>query len=327
MAESHRSLRDLYEVSCRELDLMVDLAYQQKGVYGARMTGGGFGGATINLVDAERAGEFKEKMAKAYRARDRACAADLYLQSGGRRRRGFLSMAPSRNLWKKKTRRMAGESVAARMGFGFAASDAAALAGAGAKAKRGSFVAIRSRMLFVSGEFARGRRDESEIYGDVCFPTNDYPALLPDIQQFESDESGLIVARSERGVSRVICFSPRHDLTISRMQPEGVRAVIDVWAEQYRELGAVDWIKHVQIFENRGAMMGASNPHPHCQLWANENIPNYPARELAAQSEFLRRRNNVCCAVFEDRAERSRADRGGERSFCGACAVSGGVAV
>jgi galactokinase len=66
MAESHRSLRDLYEVSCMELDLMVDLAYQQKGVYGARMTGGGFGGATINLVDARHAGEFKEKIAKAY---------------------------------------------------------------------------------------------------------------------------------------------------------------------------------------------------------------------------------------------------------------------
>jgi len=66
MAESHRSLRDLYEVSCRELDLMVDLAYQQRGVFGARMTGGGFGGATINLVDARYAGEFKEKMAKAY---------------------------------------------------------------------------------------------------------------------------------------------------------------------------------------------------------------------------------------------------------------------
>jgi len=66
MAESHRSLRDLYEVSCRELDLMVDLAYQQKGVFGARMTGGGFGGATINLVNARHAGEFKEKLAKAY---------------------------------------------------------------------------------------------------------------------------------------------------------------------------------------------------------------------------------------------------------------------
>jgi galactokinase len=78
MAESHRSLRNLYEVSCRELDLMVDLAYQQKGVYGARMTGGGFGGATINLVDARYAGEFKEKMAKSYQ-RETGLVPQIYI--------------------------------------------------------------------------------------------------------------------------------------------------------------------------------------------------------------------------------------------------------
>jgi galactokinase len=78
MAESHRSLRDLYEVSCMELDLMVDLAYQQKGVYGARMTGGGFGGATINLVDARHAGEFKEKMARAYQ-KDTGLVPQIYI--------------------------------------------------------------------------------------------------------------------------------------------------------------------------------------------------------------------------------------------------------
>jgi len=78
MAESHRSLRDLYEVSCRELDLMVDLAYQQKGVFGARMTGGGFGGATINLVDARHAGEFKEKLGKAYQ-RETGLVPQIYI--------------------------------------------------------------------------------------------------------------------------------------------------------------------------------------------------------------------------------------------------------
>jgi galactokinase len=78
MAESHCSLRDLYEVSCRELDLMVDLAYQQRGVYGARMTGGGFGGATINLVDAPHAGEFKEKMAKSYQ-RETGLVPQIYI--------------------------------------------------------------------------------------------------------------------------------------------------------------------------------------------------------------------------------------------------------
>jgi galactokinase len=78
MAESHRSLRDLYEVSCKELDLMVDLAYQQRGVFGARMTGGGFGGATINLVDARYAGEFKEKMAKSYQ-RETGLVPQIYI--------------------------------------------------------------------------------------------------------------------------------------------------------------------------------------------------------------------------------------------------------
>jgi galactokinase len=78
MAESHRSLRDLYEVSCRELDLMVDLAYQQKGVFGARMTGGGFGGAAINLVDARYAGEFKEKIAKSYQ-RETGLVPQIYI--------------------------------------------------------------------------------------------------------------------------------------------------------------------------------------------------------------------------------------------------------
>jgi galactokinase len=78
MAESHRSLRDLYEVSCRELDLMVDLAFHQRGVFGARMTGGGFGGATINLVDARYAGEFKEKMAKSYQ-RETGLVPQIYI--------------------------------------------------------------------------------------------------------------------------------------------------------------------------------------------------------------------------------------------------------
>jgi galactokinase len=78
MAESHRSLRELYEVSCKELDLMVDLAYQQKGVYGSRMTGGGFGGATITLVDARYAGEFKEKIGKSYQ-RETGLVPQIYI--------------------------------------------------------------------------------------------------------------------------------------------------------------------------------------------------------------------------------------------------------
>jgi UDPglucose--hexose-1-phosphate uridylyltransferase len=129
---------------------------------------------------------------------------------------------------------------------------------------------------------------------------NDYAALLPDAPAIEVDREGLIVARTERGICRVVCFSPRHDLTIPRMTPEEVRRVVDVWTEQYRELGAVPWIQHVQIFENRGSLMGASNPHPHCQIWANGGVPNQPARELAAQREYQKTHGScLLCAYSE----------------------------
>ena len=78
MAESHVSLRDLFEVSCAELDLMVELANRQQGVYGARMTGGGFGGATINLVDAQHASEFAERVAEGYQ-KETGIAAAVYI--------------------------------------------------------------------------------------------------------------------------------------------------------------------------------------------------------------------------------------------------------
>jgi UDPglucose--hexose-1-phosphate uridylyltransferase len=118
---------------------------------------------------------------------------------------------------------------------------------------------------------------------------NDYPALLSETSATEVDESGLIVARAERGICRVVCFSPRHDLTISRMSQIEIRPVVDGWIEQYQSLAAVPWVRHVQIFENCGAMMGASNPHPHCQIWANATIPNQPAKEQASQLEHYSR--------------------------------------
>jgi UDPglucose--hexose-1-phosphate uridylyltransferase len=137
---------------------------------------------------------------------------------------------------------------------------------------------------------------------------NDYAALLPDTPAWEVDQSGLIVARGERGICRVVCFSPRHDLTIPRMQTAEVRAVIDVWAEQYREIGGLPWVRHVQIFENRGALMGASNPHPHCQIWANETIPNVPTRELTAQTEYLEAREKclLCSYLAIEQNDRER---------------------
>lgn len=118
---------------------------------------------------------------------------------------------------------------------------------------------------------------------------NDFAALKSDVPpaEFDLNDAGLLRATTERGVCRVLCFDPRHDLTLATMDVRAIRRVVDVWAEQESELAGRDDIGYVQIFENRGALMGASNPHPHGQIWATEHIPNEPAAERASQSEYL----------------------------------------
>jgi UDPglucose--hexose-1-phosphate uridylyltransferase len=123
---------------------------------------------------------------------------------------------------------------------------------------------------------------KNPMYTSTFVFDNDYAALLPDAPDFDLDEDSLLVARSERGICRVICFLPRHDLTIPRMTVDAIGEVIGVWTAEYRRLGAIDCVRHVQIFENRGALMGASNPHPHCQIWANASVPDLPAKEIAS---------------------------------------------
>lgn len=119
--------------------------------------------------------------------------------------------------------------------------------------------------------------------------TNDFAALKPDVQSARQDDSGsgLLLSESEAGTCKVICFSPRHDLTLARMAVPEVTAVVDLWAEQYAEIGALSNINYVQIFENRGEMMGCSNPHPHGQIWANQTIPNEPRKERESQKAYL----------------------------------------
>jgi UDPglucose--hexose-1-phosphate uridylyltransferase len=137
---------------------------------------------------------------------------------------------------------------------------------------------------------------------------NDYPALLRETPETGNDEGGLLISRGERGVCRVVCFSPRHDLTVSRMAVPELRRVVDVWAEQYEQLGSLPFINHVQIFENRGAMMGASNPHPHGQIWASSSVPNKPAKEHAAQQQYANSHGS-CLLCDYLQLERSKRER------------------
>lgn len=114
---------------------------------------------------------------------------------------------------------------------------------------------------------------ENPQYSDTFIFTNDFSSLLPDAPQGHLNDQELFIAESEQGICKVICFSPRHDLTVPQMSVEDIRRVIDVWIEEYIELGKLDYINHVQIFENKGSMMGCSNPHPHCQIWAQKSLP------------------------------------------------------
>ncbi|HEV8211750.1 MAG TPA: UDP-glucose--hexose-1-phosphate uridylyltransferase, partial [Vicinamibacterales bacterium] len=134
---------------------------------------------------------------------------------------------------------------------------------------------------------ARANGERNPPYTSTFTFDNDFGALVPSTPAFATADNGLLNAQSERGVCRVVCFSPRHDLTLPRMEASAIRAVIDAWIGEYRALAAVPWIAYGTIFENRGAMMGASNPHPHGQVWATEHVPHEAAveqRELAAYS-------------------------------------------
>lgn len=139
--------------------------------------------------------------------------------------------------------------------------------------------------LCPGNERAGGEKKNPEYTSTFVFD-NDFSALLPDSDHIEHNEKDLLVAHTERGICRVICFSPRHDLTLPEMSQEDVRKVVDLWTEQYEELGAIPWVNYVQIFENKGAIMGCSNPHPHGQIWAQETIPEEPAKELIQQRKY-----------------------------------------
>lgn len=137
------------------------------------------------------------------------------------------------------------------------------------------------------GNMRAGGHKNPDYSGTFAFD-NDFAALLPDTagSPLQAGPGGIIQAETERGICRVICFSPRHDLTLSRMDLASIEEVVHLWTDEYRTLGEKPFINHVQIFENRGTVMGCSNPHPHGQIWAEETIPNIPAKEIAQQRAY-----------------------------------------
>jgi len=146
-------------------------------------------------------------------------------------------------------------------------------------------------------------------YEGVFSFVNDYAALLPAPPEPSAPPaSPLLIAEPARGLCKVLCFHPDHSLTLARMTQPEIRRVVDAWTAEFRDLSAIDWIQYIQIFENRGAMMGASNPHPHCQIWSTGFLPDEPAAEALAQRDHLARTGD-CLLCDYLAAERAAAER------------------
>jgi UDPglucose--hexose-1-phosphate uridylyltransferase len=142
----------------------------------------------------------------------------------------------------------------------------------------------------------RASGESNPKYESTYVFVNDFSALLPDTPMASRSSDHLFRAESQRGTCRVICFSPRHDMTLPEMAARDIRQVVDLWAAQIEELGR-DY-RWVQIFENKGAVMGCSNPHPHGQIWAGSALPNEPAKEDIRQLAYLEEHNEPLLVAY-----------------------------
>jgi UDPglucose--hexose-1-phosphate uridylyltransferase len=139
---------------------------------------------------------------------------------------------------------------------------------------------------------------------------NDFPALTMEraLDELRRFEDRLLIAEPESGICRVVCFSPRHDLSLPWLSIPELRRVVDAWVEQLKDLAAYPEISYVQIFENRGAAMGASNPHPHGQIWASSSVPDIPTREQVSLERY-RAERGACMLCDLLSQERRRGER------------------
>ena len=145
---------------------------------------------------------------------------------------------------------------------------------------------------------ARAGGEANPAYTSTFVFDNDFGALQADVPDGGQDQGGLLRAEAESGICRVICFSPRHDLTLPQMPVPAIRQVVDLWAAEFQTLGARPDINYVQIFENKGPMMGCSNPHPHGQIWAQRTVPGEPAKEGAQQLAYFRAHGRTLLADY-----------------------------
>lgn len=295
MYESHTSLRDDYEVSCKEIDALVEIAQSigtEGGIIGARITGGGFGGCAVALVRKDKIEAITHKIASEYKART-GIEATIFDSLPGR---GASAVAVDGSVFLLPGSSHTDDGPLDRPHRRYNALLGEWILVSPHRMKRPwlgqtEAPATESRprhdpkCYLCPGNARAGDATNDNYESTYVFP-NDFSALLPDDGALNSAESSddLLKAQHVSGECRVVCFSPRHDLTLAEMAVPDIRHVIDVWAQQITDLG--QRYRWVQVFENKGAVMGCSNPHPHGQVWASSFLPNELSAEDRQQREY-----------------------------------------
>ena len=137
-------------------------------------------------------------------------------------------------------------------------------------------------------------------YNEPYSFVNDFSALLTDTPEGGYEEDGLLHAKSESGICKVICFSPTHNLTLPQLPVEAIEKVIELWQNEFRELSANPTIKYIQIFENKGEIMGCSNPHPHGQIWSSSSLPLELSKETTQQKNYFNKHHTSLLSAYID---------------------------
>ncbi len=143
----------------------------------------------------------------------------------------------------------------------------------------------------------RASKDVNPNYTDTFVFKNDYSALKEETEPVNYS-NGLLEAKGEKGICKVVCFSPNHSLTLAKMPITSIEKVIDTWQNEYKTLSEISYINNVQIFENRGDIMGCSNPHPHGQIWAQKSIPTEISKKTTNFKEYFAANNQTLLEAY-----------------------------
>ena len=144
----------------------------------------------------------------------------------------------------------------------------------------------------------RSDGSQNPAYEDAYAFINDFSALLPDTPAGGDDINGLLISKSETGICKVICFSPDHRLTLPLMEEKAIVKLIHLWKKEFTELAQNEHIRYIQIFENKGDVMGCSNPHPHGQIWASSSLPLELSKETTQQKNYFEQHGKSLLSAY-----------------------------